>query len=30
MKKAITWIVLIIGSLFGAVAWNTREKGEQY
>lgn len=29
MKKALTWIVLIIGALFGAVAWNSKEKGEQ-
>ncbi|SMQ78646.1 hypothetical protein SAMN05444673_3552 [Bacillus sp. OV166] len=26
MKKAIKWIILIIGALFGAVAWNSNEK----
>jgi hypothetical protein len=26
MKKAIKWSILIIGALFGAVAWNSNEK----
>jgi hypothetical protein len=29
MKKAIKWSILIIGALFGAVAWNSNEKDEQ-
>jgi hypothetical protein len=29
MKKVIKWIILIVGALFGAVAWNTNKKEKQ-
>ncbi len=28
MKRAIKWTILIIGALFGAVAWNSNQKEE--
>ena len=29
MKKTITWIILIVGAIFGVVAWNSNKKYEQ-
>ena len=29
MKKTITWIILIVGAIFGVVAWNSNKKDEQ-
>ena len=29
MENAIKWIILIIGALFGAVAWNSKEKNNK-
>jgi hypothetical protein len=29
MKKTIKWIILIVGALFGAVAWDSNKKDEQ-
>jgi hypothetical protein len=29
MKKTIKGIILIVGAIFGAVAWNSNKKDEQ-